>query len=113
MPADLLTFSSTFWNLRSFSVGSCEALSADRFICCSRRSHSIKLYLKGKAQVEKRLDIVKLIKMSLDVELLKKHFFLPSQQKLFKKQRRHALKVESSSSSARSADSDPECQIFM
>ena len=32
---------------------------------------------------------------------------------MYKKQRRHALKVDSSSASERSNDSDPDCHIFM
>lgn len=48
----------------------------------------------------------------MEVHLLKKLYLLPRQRSLFKKQRRLALKVESSSTSAPSEDSDPNCDIF-
>ena len=46
------------------------------------------------------------MRTTLDIEILKKLYLLPRQRSLFKKQRRHAFKIESSSSSAPSEDSD-------
>ena len=63
--------------------------------------------------MSKRIDIVRLAKMSLDVELLKKHYFSQVQRRLFKKQRRHALNVDSAGASEVEGDSDPDCHIFM
>lgn len=67
---------------------------------------SVKLYHEGKESVEKRLDIVKLVKTSIDLDALKKLYLLPRQRNLFKKQRRNAFKMDSSSSSAPDDDSD-------
>lgn len=79
--------------------------------CCFSR-HSIKHYNDGKESIEKRLDIVKLVKTSVDLDVLKKLYLLPRQRNLFKKQRRGAIKVDSSSSSAPDSDSDKDCKIF-
>ena len=73
---------------------------------------SIKHYHEGKESFEKRLDIVKLITNSVDLEILKKLYLLPRQRNLFKKQRRQTIKMESSSSSAPDDDSDIDCKIF-
>ena len=77
MPIDLFAFSTTFWGLRRFSVGFCSAFCADN-LCCCRKSRSIKIYQRGQEQMDKRLDIVKLIRTSLDVDLLKKLYLLPN-----------------------------------
>ena len=69
-------------------------------------------YPEGKESIEKRLDIVKIVKTSVDLDVLKKLYLLPRQRNLFKKQRRGAVKVDSSESSAPDTDSDKDCQIF-
>ena len=75
--ADMPTFSSTYYGLKSFTVGICLALASDNCCCATKRDRSIKLYRNGQEQIDKRLDIVKLIRTSLDVELLKKLYLLP------------------------------------
>ena len=47
--------------------------------------HSIKHYHEGKESIEKRLDITKLVRSSIDIEILKKLYLLPRQRNLFKK----------------------------
>ena len=79
----------------------------ENFKCCMSK-HSIKHYHEGKESLEKHLDITKLVKTSIDLEILKKLYLLPRQRNLFKKQRRNAFKMDSSSSSAPENDSD-EC----
>ena len=72
----------------------------------------MKEYDIAKGKIEERLDIVKLIKAQIDLEILKKLLLMPKQRALFKKQRRRTLKVESSSSSCPSEDSDMDAKIF-
>ena len=79
---------------------------------CCLKHHSIKHYHEGKEAVEKRLDIVKLVKTSVDLDVLKKLLLQPRQRNLFKKQRRGAIKIDTSSSSAPDSDSDKDCLIF-
>ena len=73
---------------------------------------SIKHYHEGKEHVENRLDITKLIRTTIDLEILKKLYLAPRQRNLFKKQRRVAFKMDSSSSSAPDDDSDQDAKIF-
>ena len=47
--------------------------------------HSIKHYHEGKENLEKRLEVTKLIRTSIDLEILKKLYLLPRQRNLFKK----------------------------
>lgn len=61
-PEDLQTFSSAYFLLRQFTIGYCTAIMADN-CCCHRRKRSIKLYKSGQEQVDKRLDIVRLIRL--------------------------------------------------
>ena len=75
-PSDLPTFSSAFSKIKRFSVSLFTALIADNCGCC-RSDRSIKVYRSGQEQIDKRLDIVKLIRLSMDIELLKKLYLLP------------------------------------
>ena len=86
------------------------SLAFENCRCCVGRS-SIKKYgyPEGKESIEKRLDIVKIVKTSVDLDVLKKLYLLPRQRNLFKKQRRGAVKVDSSESSAPDTDSDKDC----
>ena len=110
---DLTALKDAFFNLKAFEFGYCLALMADRCACiCRRRNWKAKEYSKAKERIENRLDIVKLIKVQIDLEILKKLLLIPKQRALFKKQRRRTLKVETSSSSAPSEDSDMDAKIF-
>ena len=77
-----------------------------------RNRPSIKHYHEGKENLEGRLDITKLIRTTVDLEILRKLYLVPRQRNLFKKQRRVAFKMDSSSSSCPDDDSDKDAKIF-
>ena len=62
--------------------------------------------------MESRLDITKVIRTTVDLEILRKLYLVPRQRNLFKKQRKVAFKMDSSSSSCPDDDSDKEAKIF-
>ena len=70
------------------------------------------MYQAGKTQVDKQLDIVKIVKTSIDVEILKKLYLLPRQRALYKKQKRLAFKIDSDYSSDPDYDSDEFCNLY-
>ena len=89
------------------------SILTQNFRCCLSNSRpSIKHYHEGKENLESRLDITKLVRSTIDLEILRKLYLVPRQRNLFKKQRRVAFKMDSSSSSAPDDDSDKDCQIF-
>ena len=97
--------------MKNFDIGYCAALAADKFICCVRRQdRSIKNYVNGKERIERRLDIIKLIRYQFDIDVLKRLVMTHQQRALFKKQRGHVFRVHSGSSSSsgdgHSGDSD-------
>ena len=59
---DLKSFRENYKVMKQYSVAFCLALFADNCGCCMRKNRSIKKYMAGKEQYEKRLDIVKLIR---------------------------------------------------
>lgn len=73
--------------LARFNLSYCTSILIENFKCCMGK-HSIKHYHEGKESIEKRLDITKLVRSSIDIEILKKLYLLPRQRNLFKKQRR-------------------------
>ena len=61
-----------FTGLKQYSISNCKAIIADKLSCCMRKKdRSIKLYQRGQDQIDKRLDIVKLIRTSLELQILK------------------------------------------
>lgn len=108
---DLATLKSSLVSLKQFNLSYFSAILAQNLSCCLKR-RSVKHYIEGKEAFEKRINIVKLIKNSIDLEVLKKLYLLPRQRNLFKKQRRMTFKMDSSSSSAPEMDSDKDCKIF-
>lgn len=81
---DLNIFKSSLDGLKQFRVSYCTSICVQNFRCCMGRQ-SIKHYHEGKESFEKRLDIIKLITNSIDIEILKKLYLLPRQRNLFKK----------------------------
>ncbi len=60
-----------------FDIFCCDALTADKCGTMCRSDKSIKRYQRGRQQIETRLDIVKLIKSSMNLEMLSKLYLLP------------------------------------
>ena len=80
------------------------------------KDRSIKNYVNGKERIERRLDIIKLIRYQFDIDVLKKLVMTPAQRSLFKKQRGHVFRVHSGSSSSsgdgHSGDSDTNVSVL-
>ena len=65
-------FRETYRGLTKYSVSTCAAFVADNLSCCLRKKdRAIKLYTSGQEQIDKRLDVVKLIRTTLEFEILK------------------------------------------
>ena len=82
--SDLSTFKASLAGLKRFNLSYCASIAIENFKCCMAK-HSIKHYHEGKENLEKRLEVTKLIRTSIDLEILKKLYLLPRQRNLFKK----------------------------
>ena len=84
-PESLACYLITWWN----------TIMLAHFSCCAKRNRQLKRIKKGKANLNKHLDIVRLIRTSTDVSIIKKLLMTPKQRALMKKQRRYAFKLDS------------------
>lgn len=50
---------------------------ADQMRCCVKSNRRVKIYEKGKDGITEHLDIVNLVKTSLDFKILKNLYLLP------------------------------------
>ena len=83
---DLGVIRETRFNLRNYSIGFCKAFIAENFDCCMRRRKgAFKLYTQGLDQLDNNLDIVNLIRTSLEFKILKNLLLSADQRKKFKK----------------------------
>ena len=74
---DLDSIQRNFNSLSRFNISRAEAVLSSFFGClCSNRTAQ-KLYLKGKQKIDERLDVVKLVKTSLDFDILRKMQLTP------------------------------------
>ena len=73
---DLSTLKSSLAGLSRFNLSYCTSILTENFRCCMGK-HSIKHYDEGKENIEKRLDITKLVRSTIDIEILKKLYLLP------------------------------------
>ena len=76
--SDLLKLSYVYSMMKHFSVSFCTAVIADNCAFYCRRKRSVKIYQAGKEKIVKKIDIVRLVRNSLDLELLKKLYLLPN-----------------------------------
>ena len=63
--------------------------------CCYRGNRQFKRIKKGRKSLNRHLDIVKLIRTTTDVSIIKKLLLSPRQRAIMKRQRRYAFKLES------------------
>ena len=106
-----MSLKSVYSGLKKFQISMCQAILADKFGCLSCcRSDETKRYLAGQEQIDRRLDVVKLMRTSMDLEIMRKLYLLPRQRSLWRKQRQHAIRTNSpnniSCNSDPSSDSD-------
>ena len=84
--ADLDIFRATYLRLKRYRLDCAEAFCIEWCICCvCTKRDSIKKYKTGLDSVKRRLDLSKIIRTSVDLEILKKLYLLPRQRQLFKK----------------------------
>ena len=101
-------------NLKNYSIGFCKAFIAENFgDCMRRRKGAIKLYTQGLDQLDNNLDIVNLIRTSIEFKILKNLLLSADQRKKFKKQRRQAFNDESDHSSSGSDDLNDKSSLHL
>ena len=77
-PADLSTLELSNSTVFKYRLNFCFAFMVDQMRCLIRkRKRRVKIYEKGKDGVTEHLDIVNLVKTSLDFKILKKLYLLP------------------------------------
>lgn len=76
-PPDLSTLEISNSSVRKYNLDFCLSLMADQMKCLVKRNRRVKIYEKGKDAVTEHLDIVNLVKTSLDFKILKKLYLLP------------------------------------
>ena len=74
--ADLSIFKESFKRLKRFRIGCIYACGIEACICCMNRS-SVRRYETSLSGVQRRLDLAKIVKTSVDLEVLKKLYLLP------------------------------------
>ena len=74
---DLDSMQRNFNSLSRFNISRGEAVLSSFFGCLCSNRRAQKLYLKGKQKIDERLDVVKLVKTSLDFDILRKMQLTP------------------------------------
>ena len=102
---DLDSIKSAFNSLGRYKVGLCTAWTSHccGLLCCGRRH---KRFVRGKEKIDERLDVVKLVKTSIDFEVLRKLQMTPKQRVLWRKQRSRAIRVYKDKGNDSADDSD-------
>ena len=79
--SDLEIFRATYLRLKRYRLDCLEACCFEWCISgiCTKRD-SIKKYRTGLESVQKRLDLAKIVRTSVDLEILKKLYLLPRQR---------------------------------
>ena len=81
MNVDSLALIRAYRGIKRFRISFCMAVLADKCSClCSSTDRTATQYLNGRRRLDKRLDLVSLIKTQLDVQVLKKLIMLPQQR---------------------------------
>ena len=82
---DLDSIQRAFNSLPRLKISKGEAVLSSFFGCLCSNRRAQKLYLKGKQRIDDRLDVVKLVKTSLDFDILRKMQLTPWQRQMMKK----------------------------
>ena len=78
MNVDSLALIRAYRGIKRFRISCCMAVIADKCSClCTSTDRMATQYLNGRRRLDKRLDLVSLIKTQLDVQVLKQLLMLP------------------------------------